>query len=166
MWSGFSQQVPDSSEVCVKIKWINHSLTRFLLDVYVSELIIGHVTQEQLANGVLLSLIFLLKHSLNVLTMHLVTLSPQMPQVMDRGSEGIDLHYWGQVLKATSEKLQLVSAPEFVASFHPSSFFSLLLPDPAGSEAPLFLALQETCLFRCSVWRMLTEEAEEWAQQC
>uniref|UniRef100_A0A7N6A402 P-type phospholipid transporter n=1 Tax=Anabas testudineus TaxID=64144 RepID=A0A7N6A402_ANATE len=32
-----------------------------------------------------------------------------MPQVMDRSSEGIDLHFWGRVLKATSEKIQLVS---------------------------------------------------------
>uniref|UniRef100_A0A8C4P0S1 ATP-binding cassette, sub-family A (ABC1), member 4b n=1 Tax=Dicentrarchus labrax TaxID=13489 RepID=A0A8C4P0S1_DICLA len=34
-----------------------------------------------------------------------------MPQVMDSSSEGIDLHFWGRVLKETSEKIQLVSAP-------------------------------------------------------
>uniref|UniRef100_A0A8C4ITX9 ATP-binding cassette, sub-family A (ABC1), member 4b n=1 Tax=Dicentrarchus labrax TaxID=13489 RepID=A0A8C4ITX9_DICLA len=32
-----------------------------------------------------------------------------MPQVMDSSSEGIDLHFWGRVLKETSEKIQLVS---------------------------------------------------------
>uniref|UniRef100_H3DBM3 P-type phospholipid transporter n=1 Tax=Tetraodon nigroviridis TaxID=99883 RepID=H3DBM3_TETNG len=30
-----------------------------------------------------------------------------MPQVLDRNSRGIDLHFWGQVLKALSEKIQL-----------------------------------------------------------
>ncbi|XP_030259951.1 retinal-specific phospholipid-transporting ATPase ABCA4-like isoform X1 [Sparus aurata] len=29
-----------------------------------------------------------------------------MPQVMDSNSEGIDLHFWGRVLKAVSEKIQ------------------------------------------------------------
>uniref|UniRef100_A0A671YFI2 P-type phospholipid transporter n=1 Tax=Sparus aurata TaxID=8175 RepID=A0A671YFI2_SPAAU len=32
-----------------------------------------------------------------------------MPQVMDSNSEGIDLHFWGRVLKAVSEKIQAVS---------------------------------------------------------
>uniref|UniRef100_A0A7N9AWN9 P-type phospholipid transporter n=1 Tax=Mastacembelus armatus TaxID=205130 RepID=A0A7N9AWN9_9TELE len=31
-----------------------------------------------------------------------------MPQVLDRSSEGIDLHIWGQVLKTVSEKIQLM----------------------------------------------------------
>ncbi|XP_051260065.1 retinal-specific phospholipid-transporting ATPase ABCA4-like isoform X2 [Dicentrarchus labrax] len=31
-----------------------------------------------------------------------------MPQVMDSSSEGIDLHFWGRVLKETSEKIQLL----------------------------------------------------------
>ncbi|XP_035527331.1 retinal-specific phospholipid-transporting ATPase ABCA4-like isoform X2 [Morone saxatilis] len=31
-----------------------------------------------------------------------------MPQVMDNRSEGIDLHFWGQVLKETSVKIQLL----------------------------------------------------------
>ncbi|XP_055359678.1 retinal-specific phospholipid-transporting ATPase ABCA4-like isoform X2 [Betta splendens] len=31
-----------------------------------------------------------------------------MPQVMDSSSEGIDLHFWGQVLKAVSEKIQIL----------------------------------------------------------
>uniref|UniRef100_A0A3Q1JG90 P-type phospholipid transporter n=1 Tax=Anabas testudineus TaxID=64144 RepID=A0A3Q1JG90_ANATE len=35
-----------------------------------------------------------------------------MPQVMDRSSEGIDLHFWGRVLKATSEKIQLLMQRE------------------------------------------------------
>lgn len=86
--------------------------------------------------------------------MHPVTLSPQMPQVMDSSSEGIDLHFWGRVLKASSEKIQVVSAPE---SIYPSPLLLLLLSSPlllgpAGSEAPVFLALQETRLFRCSLF--------------
>lgn len=36
----------------------------------------------------------------------------QMPRVMDRRSEGIDLHFWGRVLKAASERIQVVSIPE------------------------------------------------------
>lgn len=49
-----------------------------------------------------------------------------MPQVWDQNSRGIDLHFWGQVLKALSEKMQLVSAPK---STDPRQlpFFSLLL---------------------------------------
>ncbi|XP_062285528.1 retinal-specific phospholipid-transporting ATPase ABCA4-like isoform X3 [Scomber scombrus] len=35
-----------------------------------------------------------------------------MPQVLDRSSEGIDLHFWGQVLKATSEKIQVLMERE------------------------------------------------------
>ncbi|XP_041804213.1 retinal-specific phospholipid-transporting ATPase ABCA4-like isoform X2 [Chelmon rostratus] len=35
-----------------------------------------------------------------------------MPQVMDSSSEGIDLHFWGRVLKAVSEKLQLLMERE------------------------------------------------------
>uniref|UniRef100_A0A3B4U4K5 ATP binding cassette subfamily A member 4 n=1 Tax=Seriola dumerili TaxID=41447 RepID=A0A3B4U4K5_SERDU len=31
-----------------------------------------------------------------------------MPQVMDSSSQGIDLHFWGQVLKAASEKTQVL----------------------------------------------------------
>lgn len=51
--------------------------------------------------------------------MHLVTWPPsssppQMPQVMDSNSEGIDLHFWGRVLKAVSEKIQAVSAPKSI----------------------------------------------------
>lgn len=41
--------------------------------------------------------------------MHLVTLFPQMPQVLDSRSPGIDLHFWGRALRATSEKIQVVS---------------------------------------------------------
>lgn len=72
--------------------------------------------------------------------MHLVTLFPQMPQVLDRSSEGIDLHLWGQVLKGTSEKIQVVSAPKSINPFN--SCFSLLF-GPAGSEAPVFLACRK-----------------------
>lgn len=84
--------------------------------------------------------------------MHPVTSSPQMPQVMDSSSEGIDLHFWGRVLKAASEKIHVVSAPK---SIYPSPLLLLsspLLLGPAGSEAPVFLALQETRLFRCSLF--------------
>nr|XP_046264870.1 retinal-specific phospholipid-transporting ATPase ABCA4-like [Scatophagus argus]XP_046264871.1 retinal-specific phospholipid-transporting ATPase ABCA4-like [Scatophagus argus] len=35
-----------------------------------------------------------------------------MPQVMDSSSQGIDLHFWGQVLKATSEKIQVLMERE------------------------------------------------------
>ncbi|XP_053185826.1 retinal-specific phospholipid-transporting ATPase ABCA4-like isoform X2 [Scomber japonicus] len=35
-----------------------------------------------------------------------------MPQVLDRSSEGIDLHFWGQVLKGTSEKIQVLMERE------------------------------------------------------
>ncbi|KAM7379618.1 hypothetical protein PAMP_005160 [Pampus punctatissimus] len=35
-----------------------------------------------------------------------------MPQVMDRSSEGIDLHVWGRVLKAASEKIQVLMERE------------------------------------------------------
>lgn len=35
-----------------------------------------------------------------------------MPQVLNQNSQGIDLHYWGQALKALSEKIQLVSDPK------------------------------------------------------
>ncbi|XP_047446367.1 retinal-specific phospholipid-transporting ATPase ABCA4-like isoform X2 [Mugil cephalus] len=35
-----------------------------------------------------------------------------MPRVMDSSSEGIDLHFWGQVLKAASEKIQVLMARE------------------------------------------------------
>ncbi|KAG7229040.1 hypothetical protein INR49_013159, partial [Caranx melampygus] len=31
-----------------------------------------------------------------------------MPQVMDSSSQGIDLHFWGRVLKAASEKIQIL----------------------------------------------------------
>uniref|UniRef100_A0A669ETI5 P-type phospholipid transporter n=1 Tax=Oreochromis niloticus TaxID=8128 RepID=A0A669ETI5_ORENI len=34
-----------------------------------------------------------------------------MPQVLDRSSVGIDLHFWGQALQATSAKIQDVSSP-------------------------------------------------------
>lgn len=43
-----------------------------------------------------------------------LVVSPQMPQVMDSSSEGIDLHFWTRVLKAISEKLQTVSSPKFI----------------------------------------------------
>uniref|UniRef100_A0A3Q3JX75 P-type phospholipid transporter n=1 Tax=Monopterus albus TaxID=43700 RepID=A0A3Q3JX75_MONAL len=54
-----------------------------------------------------------------------------MPQVLDRSSEGIDLHFWGQVLKAVSDKIQINSQEllKLVSSlFHaggPSSFTQL-----------------------------------------
>nr|XP_020447202.1 retinal-specific ATP-binding cassette transporter [Monopterus albus] len=59
-----------------------------------------------------------------------------MPQVLDRSSEGIDLHFWGQVLKAVSDKIQILREREnsqellkLVSSlFHaggPSSFTQL-----------------------------------------
>ncbi|KAI9544411.1 hypothetical protein NQZ68_001284 [Dissostichus eleginoides] len=67
-----------------------------------------------------------------------------MPKVVDSSSEGIDLNNWGRVLKKTSENIQVVSAPK---SINPSS---LLLLSPAGSEAAVFLVVQETRLFRCS----------------
>uniref|UniRef100_A0A8D3DFC4 ATP-binding cassette, sub-family A (ABC1), member 4b n=1 Tax=Scophthalmus maximus TaxID=52904 RepID=A0A8D3DFC4_SCOMX len=35
----------------------------------------------------------------------------KMPPVVDSSSPGIDLHFWGRALKAASEKIQLVSAP-------------------------------------------------------
>ncbi|XP_026169724.1 retinal-specific phospholipid-transporting ATPase ABCA4 [Mastacembelus armatus] len=35
-----------------------------------------------------------------------------MPQVLDRSSEGIDLHIWGQVLKTVSEKIQVLMERE------------------------------------------------------
>ncbi|XP_038573464.1 retinal-specific phospholipid-transporting ATPase ABCA4-like [Micropterus salmoides] len=35
-----------------------------------------------------------------------------MPQVMDSSSEGIDLHFWGRVLKEASEKIQVLMARE------------------------------------------------------
>ncbi|KAM4552605.1 retinal-specific phospholipid-transporting ATPase ABCA4-like isoform 2-T2 [Odontesthes bonariensis] len=35
-----------------------------------------------------------------------------MPQVLDRTSQGIDLHVWGRVLKATSERIQVLSERE------------------------------------------------------
>uniref|UniRef100_A0A3Q2CDC7 ATP-binding cassette, sub-family A (ABC1), member 4b n=1 Tax=Cyprinodon variegatus TaxID=28743 RepID=A0A3Q2CDC7_CYPVA len=41
-------------------------------------------------------------------SVHLVTLFSQMPQVLDNHSQGIDLHYWGLVLKGASEKIQVL----------------------------------------------------------
>ncbi|XP_028282913.1 retinal-specific ATP-binding cassette transporter-like [Parambassis ranga] len=35
-----------------------------------------------------------------------------MPRVMDRRSEGIDLHFWGRVLKAASERIQVLMERE------------------------------------------------------
>ncbi|XP_039999718.1 retinal-specific phospholipid-transporting ATPase ABCA4-like [Xiphias gladius] len=35
-----------------------------------------------------------------------------MPQVVDTSSQGIDLHFWGRVLEATSEKIQLLMEQE------------------------------------------------------
>lgn len=86
--------------------------------------------------------------------MHLVTLSLQMPQVMDSSSQGIDLHFWGQALKGASEKIQVVSASKVHLSSPPPAALlsSRLLFGPAGSEEPVFLVLQETRLFRCSLF--------------
>uniref|UniRef100_A0A671YC67 P-type phospholipid transporter n=1 Tax=Sparus aurata TaxID=8175 RepID=A0A671YC67_SPAAU len=44
-----------------------------------------------------------------------------MPQVMDSNSEGIDLHFWGRVLKAVSEKIQRESSQELLKAL--SSLF-------------------------------------------
>ncbi|XP_069013979.1 retinal-specific phospholipid-transporting ATPase ABCA4-like [Embiotoca jacksoni] len=35
-----------------------------------------------------------------------------MPQLMDRPSEGVDLHFWGRVLKGASEKIQILMERE------------------------------------------------------
>lgn len=61
--------------------------------------------------------------------MHLVTLLSQMPQVLD--SQGIDLHYWGLVLKGASEKIQVVSTLG-VSTSALSSSCPLLLMSHAG----------------------------------
>lgn len=88
----------------------------------------------------------------DLLMLHLVTFfSPQMPQVMDSNSKGIDLHFWGQVLKAVAEQIQVVSAPKSIYLF-PRSCSPLLLFSPAGSEVAVFLAPQETRLFLCSLF--------------
>lgn len=90
----------------------------------------------------------------DLLMMRLVTFffAPQMPQVMDSNSEGIDLHFWGQVLKAVAGQIQVVSAPKSIYPFPPQSCSSCLLFSPAGSEAAVFLAPQETRLFLCSLF--------------
>ncbi|XP_068455300.1 retinal-specific phospholipid-transporting ATPase ABCA4-like isoform X1 [Clinocottus analis] len=60
-----------------------------------------------------------------------------MPQVMDNSSDGIDLHLWGRVLKATSEKIQvlmertssqelLVAVSSLFQNGGPSSFTQLM----------------------------------------
>lgn len=45
-----------------------------------------------------------------------VLLSQQMPQVLHRGSQGIDLHFWGQVLSTASDKIQIVRTPAALQS--------------------------------------------------
>ncbi len=56
--------------------------------------------------------------------MQLVTCSPQMPQVLDSSSQGIDLHFWGRVLKGVSEKIQLVSAAKSISPLLSSPLLS------------------------------------------
>lgn len=85
-------------------------------------------------------------------TWSVLIVSPQMPQVMDHSAQGIDLHFWGQVLNAFSEKIQVVSES---TNRLPLLSRLLLL---ACSEEPVFLALQETCLFRCSLSEKRSEE--------
>lgn len=50
-----------------------------------------------------------------------------MSQLSDQNSRGIDLHFWGQVLKELSEKIQLVSDPESTDSSSAQLPFSSLL---------------------------------------
>lgn len=50
-----------------------------------------------------------------------------MSQLSDQTSRGIDLHFWGQVLKELSEKIQLVSDPESTDSSSAQLPFSSLL---------------------------------------
>ncbi len=104
--------------------------------------------------------------------MQLVTLSLQMPQVMDSSSQGIDLHFWGEALKGTSEKIQVVSAPQ-----SPS-----FLSSPSCCPPPLLSSSLRPCRIRGTsifspagnsplpllpVWESLTEEEAEWClQQC
>lgn len=81
-------------------------------------------------------------------------LCPQMPRVMDSNSQGIDLHFWGQALRGLSEKIQLVSRLKASPS-------SPLTPPP--SRTPVFLVWQETCLFRCSLFKSRSHQEEaEW----
>ncbi|KAM8851376.1 retinal-specific phospholipid-transporting ATPase ABCA4-like isoform 1-T1 [Spinachia spinachia] len=72
-----------------------------------------------------------------------------MPRVLDRSSQGIDLHLWGRVLKLTSEKLQVLmdreSSRELLKAvsslFHnggPSSFTQLM-----SSASSLFCGYPE-----------------------
>ncbi|TDH05945.1 hypothetical protein EPR50_G00127620 [Perca flavescens] len=61
----------------------------------------------------------------------------RMPKVMDSRSEGIDLHFWGRVLNATSDKIRVVSAPKSI-----NPFLLLLL-----SSSPQSCRIRGTSIF-------------------
>lgn len=81
--------------------------------------------------------------------------SLQMPQVLNQNSQGIDLHFWGQVLRALSEKIQLVSDPKStepcqLPSAPRSSRVTFIFSLAGNSPFPLFpvstsLAEHECC---------------------
>ena len=107
------------------------------MNVFLSEFVMGHdlksaqIVLSQRATYACIShfiCIHLTVVCINIFSStHLVILSPQMPQVLDGQSLGIDLHFWGRVLRATSQNVQAVSAPRAISPFHSHSSTLLLL---------------------------------------